>query len=129
MEVYYEQIQKMVHGLQMPTTYNFLIVVFKTSLQSYLKIATTGMKWLTFQHHKEATMLCEEGMTTTKARNALSIPHNIKQATPPKTQSNIRKINKFYTNCGMINHYVETCRKKEQTTVGATKEAQPSQKS
>jgi hypothetical protein len=103
--------------------------MFKTSLQSYPIIATTRMKWLTFQHHKEATMLCEEGMTTIEARNALSIPQSTKQATPPKTQSNIGKINKFYTNCGMTNHNVETCRKKEQTTVVATKEAQPTQKS
>jgi hypothetical protein len=64
----------MAHGLQVPTTYNFFTIVFKTSLQSYLKIATIGMKWSTFQHHKGATMLCEEMMTTTEARNALSIP-------------------------------------------------------
>jgi hypothetical protein len=30
-------------------------------------------------------MLCEEGMTTTEVRNALLIPHNTKQAVPPKT--------------------------------------------
>jgi hypothetical protein len=29
-------------------------------------------------------MLCEEGMITMKTRIMLSIPHNIKQATPPK---------------------------------------------
>jgi len=28
-EVYYEQIHKLVHGLQVPTTYNFLIIVFR----------------------------------------------------------------------------------------------------
>jgi len=72
-------------------------------------------------------MLCEEGMTITKVRNALSIPQSTKQTTPPKTQSNIGKINKFYTNCGMTNHNVETCRKKEQTIVVVTKEAQPNQ--
>jgi len=33
-----------------------------------------GMKHSTLQQHKEATMLCEEGMNTTKVRNALSIP-------------------------------------------------------
>jgi hypothetical protein len=43
-EVYYEQIQKFAHGLQVPTTYNFLTIVFKLSLQSYFKIVTTGMK-------------------------------------------------------------------------------------
>ncbi len=42
-EVYYEQIQKLVHGLQIPTTYNFLTIVFRAVLQSYIKIATTWM--------------------------------------------------------------------------------------
>jgi hypothetical protein len=40
------------------------------------------MKWSAFQQHKETTMLCEKGMTTTKARSALLVPQNIKQATP-----------------------------------------------
>jgi hypothetical protein len=31
-------------------------------------------------------MLCEEGMTIAKARNALLIPYYIKQAIPAKTQ-------------------------------------------
>jgi len=43
-EVYYEQIQKLAHGLQVPTIDTFLTTVFKTSLQSYFKIVTTGMK-------------------------------------------------------------------------------------
>jgi hypothetical protein len=36
------------------------------------------MKQLTLQQHKEATMLCEEGMTIAKARSALLVPHNTK---------------------------------------------------
>jgi hypothetical protein len=31
-EVYYERIQKLVHGLQVPTIDNFLIIVFKAGL-------------------------------------------------------------------------------------------------
>ncbi len=31
-EVYYEWIQKLVHGLQVPTTNGFLTIVFKTGL-------------------------------------------------------------------------------------------------
>jgi hypothetical protein len=73
-EVYYEWIQKLVHGLQVPTTDNFLTIMFKASLQSYFKIATTRMKWSTLQQHMEAAMLCEEGMTTMETRSALSIP-------------------------------------------------------
>ncbi len=35
-EVYYEWIQKLVHGLQVLTTDGFLTTMFKVSLQSYL---------------------------------------------------------------------------------------------
>jgi hypothetical protein len=58
-------------------------------------------------------MLCEENMTIIETRNALSIPQSTKQVAPPKTRNNIGKINKYCTNCGMTNHNVETCRKKE----------------
>jgi hypothetical protein len=36
------------------------------------------MKRLTLQQHKEAAMLCEEGMIITKARSALLVPQSIK---------------------------------------------------
>jgi hypothetical protein len=74
MKVYYEQIQKLGHSLQVPTTCRFLTIVFRMGLQAYLSIVTTRMKRSTLQHHKEATMLCEESMTITEARSALSIP-------------------------------------------------------
>jgi len=48
-EVYYEQIQKLAHGLQVPTTNDFFIIVFKVGLQSYLRVASTRMKWSTLQ--------------------------------------------------------------------------------
>jgi hypothetical protein len=54
-------------------------------------------------------MMCEEGMTITKARIALLVPQNIKQVVLTKTKSNIRKTYKHCTNCGMTNHNVETC--------------------
>jgi hypothetical protein len=76
-EVYYEHIQNMVHGLRVLTIDNFLTIVFKASLQSYLKIVITWMKWSTFQQDKEATMLCEEGMTTAKVKNALLVPQSL----------------------------------------------------
>ncbi len=75
-EVYYERIQKLVHGLQVPTIDNFLTSVFKASLQLYLKIAIARMKRSTLQQHKEVIMLCEEDITIVEARSALSIPHN-----------------------------------------------------
>jgi hypothetical protein len=36
-EVSYEWIQKLVHGLQVPTIDNFLNIVFRASLQSYFR--------------------------------------------------------------------------------------------
>jgi hypothetical protein len=75
-EVYYEKIQKLVHGLQVQTIYNFLTTMFKASLQSYLIIATLGMKRSTLQD-KEVVMLCEEGMTIVEARNTLLVPHSL----------------------------------------------------
>jgi hypothetical protein len=58
-------------------------------------------------------MLCEEGMTTIKAKSALSVPQNIKNAAPLKTQNNTGKTNKYCTNYEMNNHNVETCKKKK----------------
>ncbi len=47
MEAYYEQIPTLVHGLQVPTINNFLTIVFRVGLQSYLRIRIAGMKWST----------------------------------------------------------------------------------
>jgi hypothetical protein len=58
-------------------------------------------------------MLCEKRMTIVEARSALLVPQSIKHVMPIKTQNNTWKINKHCTNCGMANHNVETCRKKE----------------
>jgi hypothetical protein len=57
-------------------------------------------------------------MNIAEAKNALLVPQNVKQVVAPKTQGNTRKTNKYCTNCGMINHNMETRRKKkEQTTM------------
>jgi len=72
-EVYHEWIQKLVHGLQVPTTNNFLIIMFEVGLQSYFIITIVGMKQSTLEQHKEVAMLCEEGMTTIEVRSALSV--------------------------------------------------------
>jgi hypothetical protein len=49
MEVYYEKIQKLAHGLQIPTIDSFLTTMFKASLQSYLKIAIVKVKSSTLE--------------------------------------------------------------------------------
>ncbi len=86
-EVYYKKIQKLGHGLQILTKDNFLTIVFKAGLQSCFKILTIGIKHSTLQQHKEAAMLCEESMTSAKAKSALLEPQTIKQAIPTETQS------------------------------------------
>jgi uncharacterized membrane protein len=102
--------KRSLNRLQVLTTYNFQI---RAGLQSHLIITIARMKRSTLQHHKEATMLCEEGMITIKTMSALSIPLSIKHAIQAKTQSNTRKTNKHCINCGMKNHNVKTCRKKK----------------
>jgi hypothetical protein len=77
-EVYYDRIQKLAHGLQILTTNNFLTTMFKVGLQSYLKISIIGMKQSTLQQHKEVMMLCEEGMTIVEARSAFLVLHSTK---------------------------------------------------
>ncbi len=67
-------------------------------------------------------MLSKEGMTTAKARSAMSTPQSIKHALLAKTQSNIGKIEKHCTKNGMTNHNVETCKKKKEQTMVATME-------
>ncbi len=57
------------------------------------------------------------------------MPQSTKQVALAKTHSNIRKTDKYCTNCGMTNHNVETCRnKKKQTTLATIEATQPSQK-
>jgi len=57
-EVYYERIQKLAHGLQVQTTNKFLTTIFRTSLQSY----DYGDEVVKLQH-KEVAIFCEKGMT------------------------------------------------------------------
>ncbi len=58
-------------------------------------------------------MLCEKGMTILETRSAFLVPQNTKQAALVKIHSTTGKTNKHCTNYGMMNHNVETCRKKE----------------
>jgi hypothetical protein len=53
-------------------------------------------------------------MTAIETKSALLVPHSTKHATPQKTHNNIGKTNKYCTNCGMINHNVETCIKNKE---------------
>ncbi len=43
-EVYYERLLKLPNSLQQHITNSFLTIIFKSRLQPYLRVATTGMK-------------------------------------------------------------------------------------
>jgi hypothetical protein len=73
-EVYYERLLKLANNLQHKTTDNFLTIIFRFGLQPYLRVATIGMKKKTMQHHKEASLVCEEGICKIKALSYLSVP-------------------------------------------------------
>jgi hypothetical protein len=49
-------------------------------------------------------------MIIIKTKSAPSVSQCTKHATPPKTQNNTWKIDKYYTICGMTNCNVETCK-------------------
>jgi hypothetical protein len=74
LEVYYERLLKLANSFQHKTTDNFLIIVFRFGLQPYLRVATVGMKKKTMQHHKEAALVCEEGICKVKAISNLLVP-------------------------------------------------------
>ncbi len=59
MEVYYERLLKLAYSFQHKTINSFLVVVFKSGLQSYLCVATS-MKKKTLHQHKEATLVVKK---------------------------------------------------------------------
>jgi hypothetical protein len=62
MEVYYERLLKLASSLQDMTTNNFQTTIFRSELQPYLRVTTTGMKKETLQQHMETTLVFEEGI-------------------------------------------------------------------
>lgn len=80
------------------------------------------MKWNTLQLHKEATMLCDKGMTLIEAQNALLVPQISKTTATSKPQMEVGKTCKHYINYGQNNHNVNMCKvKKEEPTIAMTK--------
>jgi hypothetical protein len=77
-EVYYERLLKLANNIQHKTTNSFLTNIFKFGLQPYLHVVTKGMKRETLQQHKEATLVCEEGVFEVKAISNLLISQSSK---------------------------------------------------
>ncbi len=78
MEAYYEILLKLANNLQHKTTNSFLTNDFIFGLQPYLHVATLGLKRETLQQHKEATLVCEEGIFEEKAINNILVPQSSK---------------------------------------------------
>jgi len=73
-EVYYERLLKLANSLQHKTTNSFLITIFKFGLQPYMRVAITYMNRETLQQHKEAPLVCEEGIFEIKAISNVLVP-------------------------------------------------------
>ncbi len=80
------------------------------------------MKQTTLQLHKEAALLCEEGMTPSEVQNALLIPQIFRFVIITKPWMEPGKTCKHCTNYGQDNHNVEIYRvkKKEKPTITTT---------
>jgi len=64
------------------------------------------------QQHKEATLVCEEGIFEVEAIHNLLIPQSNKIILAHKPQIVPEKTIMYCTNCHKTNHNVETCRVK-----------------
>jgi hypothetical protein len=71
MEVYYEQLLKLMNSLQTQTIDSFLNIMCRSRLQPYLRVATTRMKWETLQHHKKETFINGKGISKVETNNLL----------------------------------------------------------
>jgi hypothetical protein len=69
--------------LQVKATNVFLTIIFKTSLQPYLRLATIGMTRNTLIKHKEITIICEESGSIITNYNALITQPKSKLVTQP----------------------------------------------
>ncbi len=99
---------KLTKYLEGRTTYVFLTIIFKACLLPSLRLATTCTKIGTFIEHKEVVKICEES-------GPIGLSYNVFLTTP---EANIvlkpiilivtAKSTLIYTNCGKIDHSLET---------------------
>ncbi len=107
-EVYYEYLLKLTNYLRVITTKVFFTTIFRVGLLPYLRLTTTSMKRNTLIEHKEVVIVCEENTLVSLNYNVL--------LTTPKTNIEVKPIilvvtsksTLTCTNCGKINHLVET---------------------
>jgi hypothetical protein len=112
-EVYYECMLKLTNYLQVRATIVFLTIVFKVTLLPYLKLATTCMKRNTLIEHKEVIIVCEESGHVSMNYNVLLTTLEANVGVKLIVPAMITKLALTYTNCGKIDHLVETCHNKK----------------
>jgi hypothetical protein len=112
-EVYYEHLLKLVNCLHVRAIYVFLTTIFRASLLPYLKLAIAGMKINTLIKHKEVTILCEESGLVSLSYNVLLTTRVVNVVVKSIVLIIIVKSTLTYTNCGKMDHLVETCHNKK----------------
>jgi hypothetical protein len=126
--IYYEHLLKLVNCLHDRAIYVFLTTIFKASLLPYLKLAIVGMKINILIKHKKTFILCEESGLVSLSYNALLTTPEVNVIVKPIVPIIIVKSTLNYTNCGKMDHLVETCHNKKRevpivptTTIKSTK--------
>ncbi len=98
-KVCYEHLLKLANYLQMKAIDVFLTIIFKSSLHSYLRLATS-MTRNTLIKHKEVVMIYEESGLITINYNALITQPKSKLVAQPIISYTITRQRLTCSNCG-----------------------------
>ena len=108
-EEYYERVEKLSNFLCRPADDGFLNSIFRAGFLPYLCLATAGLQRDTLFNHKEAAVLCEEGVS----EQDLAVANKeYAQAKPQKEPPNLKplpKIKKVCGCCGKLGHSDNEC--------------------
>ena len=108
-EEYYERVEKLSNSLRIPADDGFLNSIFIAGLLRYLRLATAGLQRDILFNHKEAAILCEEGVS----EQDLAVANKeYAQAKPQKEPPNPKpspKIKKICGCCGKLGHGDDEC--------------------
>jgi mannitol/fructose-specific phosphotransferase system IIA component (Ntr-type) len=83
---------------------NFFTIIFRTSLQPYLRLATTGLTRNTMIKHKEIIIICEENGPIITNYNALIIRPKSKLVAQPIVTYTTTKQQLTCSSCDKIGH-------------------------
>jgi hypothetical protein len=101
-EVYYERLLELANSLQVKAIDVFLTIIFKASLQPYLRLTITSMARDTFIKHKEVAMIYEESGPIITNYNVLITQLESKLIAQPIIIYIIIKQHLTSSNCGKL---------------------------